>query len=143
MTRSKNCDATLRSSRTGTRTSAAATLSYTDAMKRDMKLIKEILEDVEKHQDVAGAELDVLDLEMRVAEGRYGMDISELPDENQPLHGIHHHVWLCVNAGFVEGQVPLSPTLWASSYVKALTWKGHDVLEELRGEDGRFPLAPL
>ncbi len=102
-------------------------------MKRDMKLIRAILEYVEKYQDtVQGAELDLLDVEMRIAEDSGWMDISRLVDENYPLHKIHYHSWLCVDAGFVVGRVSLDPNTLSADYVRALTWKGHDVLDELR-----------
>ena len=98
-------------------------------MKRDMELIKKILESVEKHGDgTTEGELDLSAIEtsIKIADG-LGLDQA-----TYPFIEIHHHSWLCVDAGFVKGTVPLDPKLWARSYIKALTWKGHEALDRLR-----------
>lgn len=108
-------------------------------MKRDMELIRKILEHVEKHQDVMeGHSLNLSEVETDIAVDNIGPGA-----ETYPWPQIHYHVWLCVDAGFVEGRISLDSKVWATSHLRALTWKGHDMLEELRDGDGRFPLASL
>ena len=100
---------------------------YTGVMKRDMGLIRKILEHVEKHGDGIEDNLDLKEVEIDIAIDNIGAN-----NETYPFLKIHYHTWLCVNGGLVEGQVSLDPRVWATSRLSALTWKGHDMLEELR-----------
>lgn len=97
-------------------------------MKRDMELIRKILEFVEEHGDgsVEG-DLSLSDVEVDIA-----VDNIRPGAETYSLLQINYHAWLCVDAGFVEGRVSLHPNLWTSSRLTALTWKGHEKLDELR-----------
>ena len=100
-------------------------------MKRDRKLIKKILEYVEKHGD--GTAEGICDLSQVVSDIT-GKGIIERA-QRYSFTEIHYHAWLCVNAGFVVGKIDLDPKNWAASYLSALTWKGHDMLDGLRHLD--------
>lgn len=82
-------------------------------MKRDMTLIRKLLEYFEEHAD-----------------GSTG-PTSRLPEiEGYSAEQVHGHAWLCLKAKLVEGRVPLKPAI--GSCVTALTWEGHDKLHQLR-----------
>ncbi len=90
-------------------------------MKRDMELIKKILEYVEKHGDGSlGSGLTLSLAEVDVVMG----------SQTYPFPVMHYHAWLCVDAGFVEGNVHLDPTF--ATQLSALTWRGHNALDKLR-----------
>lgn len=102
-------------------------------MKRDMGLIRHILEFVEEHGDgTTEGNLSLSEFEVDVTLGNIGPDNETVTIETYTLPVIHYHAWLCVDAGFVKGSVSLDPRIWASSYLAALTWKGHEYLHKLR-----------
>lgn len=82
-------------------------------MKRDMELIKKILCEVERRCSVKDPRKITVD--------GYNPDVVE------------EHIRLSVEAGYIEAQGP-----WGSQgdnlFVSRLTWQGHDVLAEMRGE---------
>ena len=88
-------------------------------MKRDMKLILDILKYVREHAN--------------------SCDLLVVPDNKElrsryhtPNHAIHYHVELCVQAGFlsVEETGVDAPGTRISEYgIIDLTWEGHEFLE--------------
>lgn len=79
-------------------------------MERDMKLIKRILKYVECNAKNDGRVLDV----------------PEIPDYG--TEQVEYHIDLCDQAGFLKVQRTAD-----ISYPVALTWQGHEMLNELKG----------
>ena len=71
-------------------------------MKRDIRLIKRVLEHAEAHADGAALEVEL---------------------DGIASHEVQYHVELCADAGFLKEK---------NGYVRNLTWSGHNALDKLR-----------
>lgn len=81
-------------------------------MRRDKKLIKAVLEWALEKEDFVS----------------YTTDMPKIDGYSQK--NCDYHVYLCVKAGFLDGQMNEMGGGKVRS-VRALTWTGHELLEEL------------
>lgn len=84
-------------------------------MKRDIKVIKYVLEEIEELQESGPISLEFDDV-------RFSID------------QLNYHINILTDAGFVEGEIKGDMGGGQINFIRSITWQGHDLLDALRNE---------
>jgi len=84
-------------------------------LKRDIKVIKYVLEEIEELQESGPISLEFDDV-------RFSID------------QLNYHINILTDAGFVEGEIKGDMGGGQINFIRSITWQGHDLLDALRNE---------
>lgn len=94
-------------------------------MKRDMRLIRKILEFIEERTEIP-------------TPGSFELTAADaFKDDDE--YAVDYHSYLLLDAGYVKGIYPAytaSRKVQNHASISQLTWSGHDYLDALRAHDG-------
>lgn len=89
-----------------------------DELKRDINIIKYVLEEIERLQDVNNV-----------------IVINFNDDDYYSVEALDYHFSMLLDAGFVDGAFIGIGDDNIEKHVKAITWQGHDLLDVLRNDE--------